>query len=271
MLSDIILNLEGERREAYVRAVLRASGSNDVVGYIGRHIPTDIFDAIGLMALPVYGVDGDILKFSVERGLCPLIDATLTYAKTDRCPLIHSSRLIVVDDGCPVMAREMARLTGKDVYIYHGSDSERIERLTAKLEAVYGRHIERNALAAARAGRERCAALLHRLKTYSELSGLQIYILEYYLNFLTVSERMDILCEVTETVKFSDTPGEFIPVRIQSGGGIYRGIDRIMAGRAYRIMEEGCYAERTHYDFVYENCPFAEGTKISYDILREGN
>ena len=107
--------LEEQRREAYVRAVLRASEANDVVGYIGNRVPVELFHALGLMALPVYGADGEILKYSREKGLCPLVDATLTYARTDRCPLIHSSRLIVVDDACPIMAREIAGLSGKEV------------------------------------------------------------------------------------------------------------------------------------------------------------
>lgn len=53
--------LEELRREAYVRAVVRASETHDVVGYIGSGIPVGLFHALGLMAIPVHGVDGDIL------------------------------------------------------------------------------------------------------------------------------------------------------------------------------------------------------------------
>ena len=47
---------------------------------------------------------------------------------------------------------------------------------------------------------------------------------------------------------------------IQSGAGIYRQIDRLMAGKFYRIIEG-----EEPYDFVYASCPFHEGTRIQYE------
>ena len=271
VLKNIFDDLENQRREAYVRAVLRAAEANDVVGYIGSRVPVALLHAMGLMSLPVYGVDGNILEFSVEHGLCSVVDATLTYAKTDRCPLIHSSRMIVVDNSCPIMAREMSRLTEKYIYIYNANEPDSEKCLASKLKEIYGCILEEGAMGTVSADLDECRALLHRLKFYSDLSGLQIYIMEYYLNFLPLSERLSVLREISAGAAFSKTPVDFTPVRVQSGAGIYRRIDRIMAGRSYRIIEEGCCAEGAHYDFVYEDCPFAEGTKISYDILREGN
>ncbi|WP_347713440.1 hypothetical protein [uncultured Fretibacterium sp.] len=126
---NLFEELEEQRREAYVRAVLRASGTDDVVGVIGGRVPLELLHALDLMVLPVYGVDGEILKYSREEGLCPVVDATLTYARTDRCPLIHSSRLIVVDDGCPIMAREVCGLA----VLYQDADERgRIERMAAE-------------------------------------------------------------------------------------------------------------------------------------------
>ena len=81
----------------------------------------------------------------------PLVDATLTYARTDRCPLIHSSRLIVVDDGCPIMAREVSRLPGREVHVYRTENPMRLERLAETLERVYGRRLDDGALDAATA------------------------------------------------------------------------------------------------------------------------
>lgn len=270
-LKDIFDELENKRREAYVRAVMRAAEAGDVVGYIGFSIPVALFHAIGLMALPVYGIDGNILEFSVEHGLCSVVDATLTYAKTDRCPLIHSSSMIVVDNSCPIMAHEMSRITWKQIYIYNNSEAGAEKRLASKLKEVYGRAIEDGAMKAARSDLDKCRDLLHRLKFYSDLNGLQVYIMEYYLNFLPLNERLSVLREISAGTVFTEAPVDFIPVRVQSGAGIYRQIDRIMAGRSYRIMEEGCRAGVARCDFAYEACPFAEGTGIRYDILREGN
>lgn len=281
--------LEGQRREAYVRAVLRASGTNDVVGWIGGRVPVELFHAMGLMALPVYGVDGEILKHSRERGLCPVVDATLTYARTDRCPLIHSSRLIVVDDGCPIMAREMAHLPDKEVYVYRTEDPMKLEYLTERLERVYGRGLDDGALDAAIAESKRLAALLARLKYHSDLDGRSVYVLEYYLQFLPVPERFEALRQVSETAHFSEAPVDFLPVRVQSGAGIYRRLDQQLRGTPYRILEgdgcQGCVQEVFRgegrdflrakydrqerktgvYDYVYPFCPFGEGTEMGYE------
>ena len=262
-LDELFDNLENQRREAYVRAILRAAESNDVAGWIGFCVPLVFFHALGLMAIPVHGVDGEILQFSEEEGLCSVVDATLTYAKTDKCPLIHSSRLIVVDDSCPVMAERISALPDKDVHIYRTAAPKKDKHLTAKLEEVYGRRLDEGALSSAEAKMNECSALLAKLKSYSDLSGLQVYILEYYLNFLALGERVKILHEVCEGVSFSREPSDFVPICVQSGAGIYRQIDQLMEGRNYRIVEAGC-GQRTNYDFVYEACPFADGTRISY-------
>ncbi len=261
--SDIFDELENQRREAYVRAVLRAAGPNDVVGYIGSRVPAALFHAMGLMALPVHGVDGDILEFSTESGLCPVVDATLTYARTDRCPLIHSSRMIVVDSTCPIMAEKMSRIDGKDVYIYNIFESDRDERLISRLKDVYGRAVDDETLKIVNKELDKCDAILRRLKYYSNLSGNKIYILEYYLNFLSLSERLSILQDVSSGAVFSENPVKFVPVRVQSGAGIYRQIDRIMNGKFYRIIEEGCRADGVRYDFVFQS-----GRRTAQDAYR---
>ena len=66
---NVLEELESLRREAYVKAVIRKSESDDVVGYVGMNLPVDIFYERGLMAIPVYGIDEEILKFSVENDL----------------------------------------------------------------------------------------------------------------------------------------------------------------------------------------------------------
>ena len=177
----ILEELEDLRRMAYVRAVM----SDYVVGCIGRKIPVEIFHAFGIMSVPVYGIDKEILEFSCERNLCPLIDATITYAKTDKCPLIHSSRLIVIDDTCNAMREKISGLHGKRIHFY---DDNR-EKLIAILEEVYDRRFNAEKLFSVREELERIHSRIKSL-TNDELQG---FILEYYINFLDLHERMNFL------------------------------------------------------------------------------
>ena len=227
-LDEIFEYIEGLRREAYVKAVMR----DDVIGYIGSHVDVENLYRQSEFVIPVHGIDAGILEYSQEKNLCPLIDATITYAKTDKCPLIHSCKFIVVDDFCPIMTREILKLN-KDVRVIKGEESHEDERLT-------------------------------RLKYYSNLTGLQVYIAEYYTKFLTRDERAEILDEILKQVEIFDSPVNFIPCRVQSGSGIYRQIDKLYASKNYRILEDFCNC-RAKYDFVYENCPYCEGTRINYE------
>ena len=221
--------LEGLRRDAYVRAVIRASESDDVVGYIGSHVPVDILESFGLMAIPVHGIDGEILSYSCEKNLCPLIDATVTYAKTDKCPLIHSAKLIVVDDFCPLMTREMMKLTDKNIFIYDGDNV----RLIRELEDTYHRFKSEM--------QNEADELIRRLKNYSDIDGLPI----------------------SNHFCFHDSPIEFTRVKVQSASGIYRQIDSFYGSMNYRIFEDFCNIHG-NYDYVYENCPYCEGERINY-------
>ena len=192
----ILHDLEDLRREAYVRAVIRAAESDSVVGYVGRGVPVEIFHAMDLTPYPIYGIDGDILKYSIEENLCPLIDATVTYAKTDKCPLIHSSKLIVIGDTCSTMAKELAKV--KDVYVYDDDES-----LIVKLREVYDCRDFQNDVAASI--RERLKRVSDFVKSF-ELPALQSFIIEYFLNFLDIDERMNFLGGLSsdELKSFSD-------------------------------------------------------------------
>ncbi len=171
---NVLEELENLRREAYVKAVIRKSESDDVVGYVGMNLPVDIFYERGLMAIPVYGIDEEILKFSVEKDLCPLIDATITYAKTDKCPLIHSSKLIVIENFCPIFTRELQKLKNKQIYVYNGNNEE----LKSKLNEVYGE-----------AGK--CQIVDREVTT-------QNFTVKYFLNFLAPSERSEFLERISD-------------------------------------------------------------------------
>ena len=257
-LASLFEYLENLRRDAYVRAVMRASESDDVLGFIGSRLPVEIFHAMDLYAIPVYGVDGEILKFSREKNLCPVVDATVTYAKTDKCPLIHSSKLIVVENSCPIMTREIMKLD-KNIYIYE-SESE----LVKKLFQVYNRELDSEKLRTAQESLRRIQELITRIKFHSDLTGLQVYILEFYLNFLELNERINILQELSEHVNFSESEINYLPVRVQSGAGIYKQIDKLLAGRNYRILEDFCRVDSKNLDYVYEHCPYHKGERINY-------
>ncbi|MBR0074478.1 MAG: hypothetical protein IJP96_01830, partial [Synergistaceae bacterium] len=174
---NVLEELENLRREAYVKAVIRKSESDDVVGYVGMNLPVDIFYERGLMAIPVYGIDEEILKFSVEKDLCPLIDATITYAKTDKCPLIHSSKLIVVENFCPVFTRELQKLKNKQIYVYNGNDDE----LKLKLNEVYGNFTPP----------QYSPLMTERLKQ-------EVNTVKYFINFLAPSKRSEFLERISD-------------------------------------------------------------------------
>ena len=258
MINSLFEYLENLRRNAYVKAVMRASESDDVLGFIGSRLPVEIFHALDLYAIPVYGVDGEILKFSREKNLCPVIDATVTYAKTDKCPLIHSSKLIVVENSCPVMTHEIMKLD-KNIYIYESESG-----LVKKLLQVYHRKPDSEKLRLTREKLLKIHDLMTRIKYYSDLTGLQVYILEFYLNFLGLNERINILQELSEQINFSEREINYIPVRVQSGAGIYRQLDKLFADRNYRILEDFCNIDSKNLDFVYNNCPYHEGERINY-------
>ena len=115
------------------------------------------------------------------------------------------------------MAREVSRLPGKEVHVYRTEDPMRLERLTEKLERVYGRGLNDGALDAATADSRRLTELLFNLKYHSGLDGRSVYVLEYYLNFLSVPERFEVLRQASEAAEFSAAPVDFLPVRVQNG------------------------------------------------------
>ena len=253
-INDIFDYLENLRRETYVTAVVRDSEANDVVGYIGSKIPVEIFYSMGLFPIPVYGIDAEILKFSHEKNLCSVIDSTLTYAETDKCPLIHSSKIIVLEDFCPIMTQKLRAL--EKIYVYDFDDS----KLISKLENTYSRSFKQKSFIKIQL--ETINNLLEQLKYHSDLTGLQVFILEYYLKFLSLDEQINILNEVSQHVKFQEKL-DFLPVKIQFGAGIYRQLDEIYNSKNYRLIENFCDVN-SNYDFVFENCPYSKGKKISY-------
>ena len=204
MILDILENL---RREAYVKAVIREAEFDNVVGYVGYKLPIEIFYAMNLTAYPIYGIDKEILNFSTEKNLCPLIDAAITYAKTDKCPLIHSSKLIVIGDTCPAMTSEILKLKDKNIYVY---DSE--ENLISKIKEVYKTKFNQDFLISIREEIQKISDYIQKIKRDFNLSILQAFNIEYFINFLDLDERMNFLENLSknnELKNFNDT-NEFV-------------------------------------------------------------
>ena len=208
--------LEDLRRNAYVKAVM----TDNVVGWVGLNVPVDVFEALGLTAFPVYGIDSGILEYSCEENMCPLIDATITYAKTDKCPLIHSSRLIVADDTCGPMIAALFALPDKRIHVYGGK-----EGLLAVLHDVYGAGgLQPEKLSAVREERHKIHRRVQEL-AHSEQEG---FIIEYYMNFLDLWERMSFLDglaggELSVSHKFVETIYHCPECRGNFEGGIIYG------------------------------------------------
>ena len=194
----ILETLENLRREAYVRAVIRKAEFDNVVGYVGEDLPVEIFHAANLTPYPVYGIDREILNFSVEKNLCPLIDATVTYAKTDKCPLIHSSKLIVIGKTCPTMKQALQELKDKNIYVY---DNEK--NLISELKKFYSfDKIDGEILSSIRKKLDEISDYIDTLQRQNFLMRQdEKFTVKYFINFLDINERMNFLNELSEKLK----------------------------------------------------------------------
>ena len=189
-LREKIVNL---RREAYVQAVIRSSLSEDVIGYIGRKIPVDVLHGFDLGVLPVDSTDRDILAYSEEKCLCPLIDATYTYARTDKCPLIHSAKVIVMDDSCKTFLEKMTGLLGDRILPFKDR-----ETLIGDLERLYGKPFDR---ALYEEEKQKLARIDHLCETLAErnIPSRFLYETEFYNRFIfDTDKRIELLKQVLE-------------------------------------------------------------------------
>lgn len=191
----ILETLENLRREAYVRAVIRKAEFDNVIGYVGENLPVEIFHAANLTPYPVYGIDREILNFSVEKNICPLIDATVTYAKTDKCPLIHSSKLIVIGKTCPAMKQALQKLKDKNIYVY---DNE--ENLISELKKFYS--FDKFYGEILYSIRQKLDEISDYIETLHRQNFLithdEKFTIKYFINFLDIDERMNFLNELSE-------------------------------------------------------------------------
>lgn len=123
------------RDNAYVKAIIHQSESDDVLGYIGNKLPFALMYSFGLYVIPVQSDDRAILDFDDVKGVrCGGARGTALYLKLDKCPLLHSSKLIIVEDFCPVMTKEMLDVKSPKVVLYKDEKS-----LISLIEKVYGK------------------------------------------------------------------------------------------------------------------------------------
>lgn len=287
---DYIEIAEGLRREAYVKALEASWGKDNVVGVIGSKVPYEILYSMDLIPLPVYGVDREILDYSLEEGLCSMIDATVTYGKRNRCPLIHSASLIIVDDYCPLREKEIKKLEeiGKKVYVYHFKKEDACQDLIGYLKAFYGTSFLEEKLELSIQRSKEINEKINRLRMETELSGKDIYTLEFYTRFLfSEEEQLEFLSKCV-AVYGGRRKREREEIYVQGGGGIYSKIHALEKGEDYVIIE-GLFCEGRNVllseargfrylgaaygqmvdkkcpKYVYQNCCYPyNGLKIEY-------
>ena len=66
------------RRNAFIETIMGLNNETYIVGYIGKTVPKEIFYGFNLIPLPLDGIDLHILKYSQEKGICNIINSTLT-------------------------------------------------------------------------------------------------------------------------------------------------------------------------------------------------
>lgn len=128
------------RHKAFVAAYELNSEGKHIAGIYGVNVPREIFWAMDIVPVNVFGIDGSNIreaeKYMDEKD-CSLLKASFGYVITDRCPFSHFASIIVGADCCPERECMMHNLEDiKDVYIIneHGDINE--------LEQEYRRFIE---------------------------------------------------------------------------------------------------------------------------------
>lgn len=118
------------RHRAFVAAYELNSEGKHIAGIYGVNVPREIFRAMDIVPVDVFGIDGSNIreaeKYMDEKD-CSLLKASFGYVITDRCPFSHFAGIIVGTDCCPDRECMMHNLEDiKDVYIIneHGDINE---------------------------------------------------------------------------------------------------------------------------------------------------
>jgi benzoyl-CoA reductase/2-hydroxyglutaryl-CoA dehydratase subunit BcrC/BadD/HgdB len=91
------------RHEAFVTAFELKSEGKNIAGIYGVNIPREIFWALDIMPINIYGIDGSNVETAekfIDKKSCSLIKASYGYIVADRCPFSHFSDVIVGTNYC---------------------------------------------------------------------------------------------------------------------------------------------------------------------------
>lgn len=128
------------RHRAFVTAYELDSTGRHIAGVYGVNVPREIFWAMDIIPVDVFGIDGSNMreaeKYMDEKD-CSLLKASFGYVITDRCPFSHFARIIVGTNGCSNRESMIHKLEDtKDIYIINEHKSAN------KLEVEYRQLID---------------------------------------------------------------------------------------------------------------------------------
>ncbi|MCI5997884.1 MAG: 2-hydroxyacyl-CoA dehydratase family protein [Peptoniphilaceae bacterium] len=238
------------RRNAFIETIMGLNNETYIVGYIGKIVPKEIFYGFNLIPLPLDGIDLHILKYSQEKGICNIINSTLTYAITNKCPLIYNAKLIVTDNSCPMFSKILKENLNEKIFVY-----ENLEDLKKKIKSVYNRTFDEKSFLNSVELSKKISAKLYALSK-TNIDSKFLYEVEFYTEFIfSLEKRLNLIDEILS--KYKDVNNKrkiiYVPRAIQ----ILDEIDKNF--KNYKIVE-GCFC-------LGEN--FLEYKKFGYEFLKE--
>lgn len=106
MNNDLLNQLEefkDLRHKAFVTAFEMKSEGKDIAGIYGKNIPREIFWALGIIPINIFGIDGsniDAAEKLIDKKSCSLLKASYGYVIADRCPFSHFADILIGTNYC---------------------------------------------------------------------------------------------------------------------------------------------------------------------------
>lgn len=109
------------RQMAFVSAYELNGSGKHIAGIYGANVPREIFWAMDIIPVDVFGIDGSNIKEAekyMDEKDCSLVKASFGYVITDRCPFSHFASVMAGTDFCTHKESMIHGLEGiKDTYI----------------------------------------------------------------------------------------------------------------------------------------------------------
>lgn len=147
---------KGMRNQAFVSAYELDIAGRYIAGVYGVNVPREIFWAMDIVPVDVFGIDGSNTKEAekyMDEKECTLLKAGFGYVVTDRCPFSHFARIMVGTSSCPDRESMIHRLGDiKDTYIINeykdvSSIEKEYRQLIGFLERNFGVEFDEKKLA----------------------------------------------------------------------------------------------------------------------------